>query len=555
MAYPKAAWPNVANTGSFVAHHMQSRSFTEGTSSGRSRLRRTVSIRAVNAHLDSSESIPSDHSSLYLGHLTSFDGYDEDYQTENPLHIEGYPSSQPLDVANGVHIRKINTSASCGAWRAHVLEPITEQSSVSTLKFSVAPPPIAVMKSVDSSLKSEASYLFVLGKRYGNKIYSFDDLDIPSIRPKFSFASLPTDLRRSARLSSSAGSIRDDMWYDERYSPVEPTEPIYPPPIRCPTPPGIPSFGSPEAIRFQISTRPSQSSESAGNNRSAEDCLCCFFGFRRLFSSSSAAQAPAPPLPTGVVSRADDGTFVRGRFGTRNSGHGVGAGLGAAGLENHPFHHESLPIACRQPMERSVPSSQDQRQTSLCCTATPPASVSSQAPPRPSSLRSASSRTSSNYPLPRRVHFVDGTRPNETSSVPIPSYIRYPPLVPPAPGTVTMHDQPTQGIGRVTVNNRTSEPCTSSSQTICLGTNSSATSSPRYERDEDISLLAYLADCCGLSAPFYHAVGNNNIVTGNPHGEVVTHRRRFKFLETWSLKPASARQWRLAWGYQPYSSG
>ena len=186
------------------------------------------------------------------------------------------------------------------------------------------------------------------------KIYSYDDLDIPRPLPKFR----PTSSRNSR--STSSECLQPTRWLNEVPSPVEPRLPVFPPPVRLPTPPGLPSFGSIEAMSY-VSPRRSRKGRTRGdrsrrgdkqrrnNARDGDnenDLFASFFtGLGRILGLIPTAGSRSDRLPPGIVARADDGTYIRARFGHRQSGHGVGAGPASIGLEGHPFHRSSLPTA------------------------------------------------------------------------------------------------------------------------------------------------------------------------------------------------------------------
>lgn len=194
------------------------------------------------------------------------------------------------------------------------------------------------------------------------KVYSYDDLDIPKSWPKFS----PTSFsRRDRRSTSTSESFEPLGWLNEVTSPAEPMLPFFPPPVRSPTPPGLPSFGSLAALSYVPprrhraskgrSTRHGQSPRIGNRVRSfarddegsdSRDVLTSFLtGIGRLFNIIPPATPPSERLPPGIVARADDGTYIRARFGHRHSGHGVGAGSASIGLESHPFHRRTLATA------------------------------------------------------------------------------------------------------------------------------------------------------------------------------------------------------------------
>ncbi|KAF7516885.1 hypothetical protein PCG10_001715 [Penicillium crustosum] len=121
-----------------------------------------------------------------------------------------------------------------------------------------------------------------------------------------------------------------------------------------PTPPGLPSFGTSEAMsvsaRFMIPdnvARPPtnlQGSGPAGGQRSSSygDTLRRLFGLPPSVSHGG--------LSVNGVGRAEDGTLVQGRFPHRQSGHGMNIGRP---LHDHPFHQHNLPIARHEATDTS----------------------------------------------------------------------------------------------------------------------------------------------------------------------------------------------------------
>ncbi|KAB8239337.1 uncharacterized protein BDW43DRAFT_295816 [Aspergillus alliaceus] len=152
--------------------------------------------------------------------------------------------------------------------------------------------------------------------------------------------------RKAASVNDADARLRAPKWLASLASPASPVLPTYPPPVRSPTPPGLPSFGTEEALRYsarfpvdsglangQSHQRSTHGSAGKGNRvESYGEALRRFFGI----SSSSAFR------PNGrgcTVVRAADGTVVQGRLPHRQSSHGVGAG---GRLVDHPFHRRNL---------------------------------------------------------------------------------------------------------------------------------------------------------------------------------------------------------------------
>lgn len=196
---------------------------------------------------------------------------------------------------------------------------------------------------------------------YHHRAFSLDDLDC------FNLTSLNCSASRRRSFNASSSEHRKNSSLDEKPSrPAEPRRPSHPPPERSPTPPGIPSFGSPEAIHYFNRPRARSSSwwragrsaqpqASVLNASAAARALSANLnpppsppvrplGIRRSLSNlatellrTPSTQSRRVSLPPGVL-RADDGTFVRGRFGGRVSGHGISS----RGLEGHPIHRAAI---------------------------------------------------------------------------------------------------------------------------------------------------------------------------------------------------------------------
>lgn len=148
--------------------------------------------------------------------------------------------------------------------------------------------------------------------------------------------------RRAASLSDADNRSRTPRWAANLFSPVRPFLPRYPPPDRSPTPPGIPSFGSPEAINYsrQFSVRsyaPSPPPERTPSRRATEYAHT----LRRLFGIASPVDPQPSRRQTYTFARAEDGTAVQGRFPYRASGHGVNL---HRQLDDHPFHRAVYPV-------------------------------------------------------------------------------------------------------------------------------------------------------------------------------------------------------------------
>ena len=87
---------------------------------------------------------------------------------------------------------------------------------------------------------------------------------------------------------------------------VAPNEPLQSPPLRAPTPRDLPSFGTPEAMNYQLPAPPTKFLDIFRPHGTREEQE-----WERQTSN----------LPPGVTMRGDDGTYVRGSFRASQSGH------------------------------------------------------------------------------------------------------------------------------------------------------------------------------------------------------------------------------------------
>ncbi|PYH45305.1 uncharacterized protein BP01DRAFT_382747 [Aspergillus saccharolyticus JOP 1030-1] len=162
-------------------------------------------------------------------------------------------------------------------------------------------------------------------------------------------------LPKSASLNDTDDASKSSQWLEYEWS-ANPVYPSYPPPVRSPTPPGLPTFGTPEAVNYSsrfhvqsatISNGQNQQHTAASSSRSyhsggggaSERTRTASYGdkIRKIFRFSSTPPQPQRLVP--AVARAEDGTAVQGRFPYRQSGHGVGV---VRRMEDHPFHQRAL---------------------------------------------------------------------------------------------------------------------------------------------------------------------------------------------------------------------
>ncbi|KAJ5972241.1 uncharacterized protein N7479_002159 [Penicillium vulpinum] len=165
--------------------------------------------------------------------------------------------------------------------------------------------------------------------------------------------SIPGSSRSLHRKAVSLGadsSMRRPRWPGNLGPAVTTVQPRYPPPERTPTPPGLPSFGTSEAMcysaRFMIPDNGAALQCGSGSGQRASS-----YGdtLRRLFGWPSST-SHAGGISVNGIGRAEDGTVVQGRFPHRQSGHGMSIGRQ---LHEHPFHQRSLPIAHHEATDTS----------------------------------------------------------------------------------------------------------------------------------------------------------------------------------------------------------
>jgi hypothetical protein len=158
------------------------------------------------------------------------------------------------------------------------------------------------------------------------------------------FAAATTRNSHQKAHSLDTGNHHIPRWPSNLGAAVSTVRPQFPPPERQPTPPGLPSFNTPEAVlcsaQFLVGeegTCHSHGIQGDGQQTlSYGDALLRFFGL-----SPSTATASGGLLVTGI-GRAEDGTIVQGRFPYRQSGHGINLNRH---LNDHPFHQTNLPVA------------------------------------------------------------------------------------------------------------------------------------------------------------------------------------------------------------------
>ena len=240
--------------------------------------RHKPAIQGLKAYLDSSESYPSPHSSIYEASLVHLSSTEElkhkEGNQDGPVHTtdDGLASWENIVVdasGNLVPASFLQPPATNNAHIPHELYPITEKSSLATLKASL----LLQGQASTSTLRPRSPGL------NGKKRKSFSLSNLP-----------PTPERRSSLPPSPIPS---------------PARPHLPPPERVPTPPGLPTFGKPEAINYRLPPPKTR--------------------FRDYFRSPTIAaqeyNRQTAGLPRGVVMRGENGVMISGKFTPIVSGH------------------------------------------------------------------------------------------------------------------------------------------------------------------------------------------------------------------------------------------
>lgn len=356
-------------------------------------LRRSQSSEALYRQLDSSESIPSFHPSIWDADIASSGGYRAENDASLPdlsPTITVHPraelppplSLELLDELSDlpVQARSIGPPKTLSShlrpntvFHPTQLEPIVEQRSIASLRSSpsrtrLSGSPPRKRKAVHPQIPEpprqqthRQESLWPLKTSlplpcYRRRALSLDDLECLKL------SSLHCSIKHTRSSASLSSDPRPRASGGVEGSPLaEPQPPFHRPPERAPTPPGLPSFGSPEAINYfnRPVTRsaswwrvgrsarphppppnPSAAARALADNLNAPSARPAKpTGITRYFSlfvngsqRTSSSQPRRASLPAGVL-RAEDGTFVRGRFGGRVSGHGIGS----RGLAGHPL--------------------------------------------------------------------------------------------------------------------------------------------------------------------------------------------------------------------------
>ncbi|RVX76095.1 hypothetical protein B0A52_00452 [Exophiala mesophila] len=155
----------------------------------------------------------------------------------------------------------------------------------------------------------------------GRRSFSLHDADVntkSSSNVRTAHASEPAPCSPSITSSTSFTSSNTTLPTNLIY----PLQPLNPPPERIPTPPGLPRFGSKEAQLYRL-VPPSSHRFTSWSRRSSRR------GKKKRQANDLRESVLRVAPVVGPLARADDGTWIRGRFPVRASGHGVGGGVGS----------------------------------------------------------------------------------------------------------------------------------------------------------------------------------------------------------------------------------
>lgn len=254
-------------------------------------IRRKPSLGAFHPYLDSSESIPSAHSSLYDASLQT-SSLDDAAAAGRTWDVPPSAMTVTTSLARGrsfpysasSNSNDENTPSPRSSWAdiflstpprnntlhtPHVLAPITERPSNTTLR-----PSHSSRRKASLSLPTPHTPLSTSSTR------TFPPFPIPPRSPHRPFLSLD-ELKALANAPASSPHLLPR-----------------PPPPRIPTPPGLPTFNSPAAVSYRLPAPPMRRRDH----------------FRRATSPLLEWRAQTAGLPKGVVMRGDGGVLVRGRF-------------------------------------------------------------------------------------------------------------------------------------------------------------------------------------------------------------------------------------------------
>ena len=344
-------------------------------------LKRTTSHKDLARFADSSESFSDEKDDIYIAEPAlslqseTFESALDDTLPEQTI-IPTTAASERLELLenNPYYEHSDHQSNSYNQWHATRLDPIIERNSPSSLRTSTPLPRVSASPARQAHVVQNQESFRSIHPPYGPeptpkqrlpmspehfRSLSLNDVDLSPKTDKC----CPSLLSRHLNSSSSSSSQFLNRIFP---FPALPLQPTYNPPHRVPTPPGIPSFGTREALALRLDRPRSETSSVFSRPRIPAESL--YSGspparksnehpqpqtqrsspmdmFQRIMGLNRPVPAPpqtsstdaerVAPLPANVqaFARAADGTYVRGAFGSRMSGHGIGR----RGLERHPY--------------------------------------------------------------------------------------------------------------------------------------------------------------------------------------------------------------------------
>ncbi|RMZ85191.1 hypothetical protein DV738_g286, partial [Chaetothyriales sp. CBS 135597] len=306
-----------------------------------------------------SDSLPSTGDEIYDASPVNSD----EVQGENSPSIRGADDkidSEPVSFAlaqtglSRLPSRRMSPPLGHSQWPAPLLDTIVEcHGSLYSLQRSASAPGPRHSPDIQESFEPRHS-------RREQRPLSLSDLDD---------VGKPDSQHRDSTFNSRTSTSWEAL-QQAQLGPSYPVKPVNPPVPRMATPPGLPSFGTREAQVIRLIPDRSrrrcrlfspwlgQNSDESDERRprpvvaEMQEHTTSETVLRRLLGASGMSRVVSIPpggqtgqararLPRGVVvtsefralTMADDGTAVRGRFGNRHSGHGIGS----RGINHHPL--------------------------------------------------------------------------------------------------------------------------------------------------------------------------------------------------------------------------
>ncbi len=343
-------------------------------------VRRTRSLRSLRRRIASSDSLPEDDSIYNAERVPSSEDVSQEEEAQEAN--RGNTPQAVTVLSRPLSSRSPKEAAvSHSRWPSPQLNTILEQNSINSLRNSHSLPRLKASPERTSHMVQPQKSIHSIHPKqvapwplrpalpsvhlYRRRSHSMPDLGC---------ISEPSGTKEPSPHSSSS----NDASEEPAAYPTYPNRPVHPPPYRVPTPPGLPSFGTDEATEYRLRQGPalrrmwnrlwqhsqedsdepqpvsplSLSSQSLASNQPSSPPgevfrrTLAMIGMSRVVSPPPpSSTGPRASLPSGVytintpgaLARADDGTYMRGRFGPRASGHGIGG----RNLDSHPLGRSS----------------------------------------------------------------------------------------------------------------------------------------------------------------------------------------------------------------------